>query len=68
MSWNGIFKKLRPGDLWSEEDNVVGVLVHNMGDGTHETVVAREFVEDDGKPFEEGDEIEILIRRVGSDA
>lgn len=63
MAWKGTFLKLRPGDMWSKEQNIVGVLSAPVGDSVQEILVVEEFVEDDGKPFEEGEEIEILIRR-----
>lgn len=65
MAWQGTFKKLSPNDLWSGEEGIIGVLVRNFDSGVrYETTVDKEIVEDDGKPFEEGEEIEILIRRV----
>lgn len=67
MAWQGTFKKLNPGDSWSGEEGIIGVLVRNFDSGVrYETTVDKEIVEDDGKPFEEGEEIEILIRRVNN--
>lgn len=67
MAWRGTFKKLNPGALWSEEESIIGVLVHHFDSGArYETMVSKEIVEDDGKPFVEGEEIEILIRRVNN--
>lgn len=62
MAWKGTFRVLGPGDEWAGEDSIAGVIETFTKNGIVQVSIADVYVEDG--PFEDGEEVELLCRRV----
>jgi hypothetical protein len=59
MSWKGVWKTRGDSTYFNQ------TIHRDTPDGGYiEIAVDPEYIEDDGHPFEEGEEVEILVRRV----
>lgn len=72
MPWKGIYRVLDPGveAEWTSAGDIVGVVYqtydNDSGEVKIEVTVPKDFIEDDGRPFENGEEVEFVVRRVNN--
>lgn len=59
MSLKGVWQKSAHNEF-----DQVGEVVQDFGDRMVFSLVTSEYIEDDGRPFEDGEEVEMLVRRV----